>query len=262
MRELVSGISPGPSSTPMGRISSPVGTTTTVGCRRTSRSVTPAAAHAAASMGRSRWPSGSRSSAALMSSPIERTCWYGGTAARISARSASRCTSSRMITASYPGGIGSPVSTTANAAPASTIGRVSEAPTVSSARTAIPSMAAESNAGEERAAHTGPAVTLPTASATGRRTASTRAGQPAAARASRQATRASAAGTSEMYGLSLSARSSDRPPGASAGRSALVPPRSRCEPSRSLIGTGSPRRPCRCRGRWPAPARRRTRRRG
>ena len=38
-----------------------------------------------------------------------------------------------------------------------------------------------------------------------------------------------------------SARSSDRPTGASASRSALVAPRSRCEPSRSLIGpTGTP----------------------
>ena len=45
------------------------------GRRRTSRCVAPAAAAAARSVARSRWPSGSSSSAALTSSPIERTCW-------------------------------------------------------------------------------------------------------------------------------------------------------------------------------------------
>ena len=98
--ELVSGISPGRRSLPIGRISSPVGTTTTRGARRTSSSTTPAAALAAASTGRSRCPSGSSSSVALMSSPIVRTCWYGGTAARTSAPAPVWWTSSRMITAS------------------------------------------------------------------------------------------------------------------------------------------------------------------
>ena len=56
---------------------------------------------------------------------------------------------------------------------------VSLAPRVSAARTAIPSMAAASNGGEERVAHTGPAVTRPAASASGIRTAGSRAGQPA-----------------------------------------------------------------------------------
>ena len=73
--ELVSAISPGASSVPTGRISSPVGMITTRGLRRTTSSTTPAAAQAAMSTGRSRWPSGSSSSVALMSSPIERTCW-------------------------------------------------------------------------------------------------------------------------------------------------------------------------------------------
>ena len=75
INELVSRISPGAGSAPIGRISSPVGTTTTSGRRRTISSVAPAAAQAATSTGRSRCPSGSRSSVALMSSPIERTCW-------------------------------------------------------------------------------------------------------------------------------------------------------------------------------------------
>ena len=75
MRELVSRISPGAGSVPMGRISSPVGTMTTTGARRTASSTAPAAAAAATSTGRSRWPAGSSSSVALMSSPIERTCW-------------------------------------------------------------------------------------------------------------------------------------------------------------------------------------------
>jgi hypothetical protein len=47
---------------------------TTIGARRTTSSMTPAAAQAATSTGRSRWPSGSSNSAALMSSPIDRTC--------------------------------------------------------------------------------------------------------------------------------------------------------------------------------------------
>ena len=78
---------------------------------------------------------------------------------------------------------------------------VSAAPTVSAARTAMPSIAAESNAGEDRSAHTGSAVTRPTASPTGSSTASTRGGQPAAAHASRHARRACSAGTSDTNGL-------------------------------------------------------------
>ena len=80
---------------------------------------------------------------------------------------------------------------------------VSLAPRVSAARTAIPSMPAASNGGEDRLAHTGSAVTRPTASASGTRCAGSRAGQPAASRAARQASRARAAGTSRMNGLSV-----------------------------------------------------------
>ena len=113
--EFVSGSSPSPSSEPTGRSSSPVGITVTTGRRRTTSSVAPAAPAAATSTGRSRWPAGSSSSAALTSSPIERTCWYGAAAARSSTASPSLCTSSRMTTASKSPGIGSPVSTTSKA---------------------------------------------------------------------------------------------------------------------------------------------------
>ena len=78
---------------------------------------------------------------------------------------------------------------------------LSLAPTVSAARTAMPSIADASNEGDERVAHTGPAVTRPTASWSPIRTASTRAGHPAAAHAARQAASASAAGTSRMNGV-------------------------------------------------------------
>ena len=65
----------------------------------------------------------------------------------------------------------------------------------------MPSIAAESNAGEDRRAHTDSAVTRPTASPTGSTTASTRGGQPAAAHASRHARRACSAGMSDTKGL-------------------------------------------------------------
>ena len=91
------------------------------------------------------------------------------------------------------------MSTTAKSS--SSTGVVSAAPTVSAARTAMPSMAAESNAGDDRRAHTDSAVTRPTASPTGSSTASTRGGQPAAAHASRHARRACSAGMSDTNGL-------------------------------------------------------------
>jgi len=80
-------------------------------------------------------------------------------------------------------------------------GVLSLAPTVASARKAIPSIAAASNDGEERVAHTGSAVTRPMASCSPRRTLSTRSGHPAAAHAERQAMSASAPGTSRMNGV-------------------------------------------------------------
>ena len=62
-------------------------------------------------------------------------------------------------------------------------------------------MPAASNGGEDRLAHTGSAVTRPAASATGTRCAGSRAGQPPASHAARQASRARAAGTSRRNGL-------------------------------------------------------------
>ena len=79
-------------------------------------------------------------------------------------------------------------------------GLVSPAPTVSPEWTAMPSMAAASNGGDDRVAHTGSAVTRPTAWSSGSRTTSSRSGQPAAAQASSHEASASAAGWSWMNG--------------------------------------------------------------
>ena len=79
---------------------------------------------------------------ALTSSPMVRTCCHGATAARTSGTPASQWSCSRMTTASKPSGSGSPVSTTAK--PGTRRAAVSVAPTVSAARTAIPSIAAAS----------------------------------------------------------------------------------------------------------------------
>ena len=92
------------------------------------------------------------------------------------------------------------MSTTSNAFASSRTGVVSLAPIVSAACTAMPSMAAASNGGDEVFAQTGSAVTRPTAWSSGSRTVSTRSGQPAAAQASCQAANASAAGRSWMNG--------------------------------------------------------------
>src|SRR3954447_4815557 len=106
-----------------------------------------------------------------------------------------------MTTASKPSGSGSPVSTTSYAPASRYTGVLSLAPTVSAARTAIPSIAEASNDGDDRAAHTGSAVTRPSASASASATTSTRSGQPAASHAARHAARAAAAGTSWMKGV-------------------------------------------------------------
>ena len=103
-----------------------------------------------------------------------------------------------MTTASKSPGIGSPVSTISNAPAASSTGAVSPAPTVSEACTAMPSIAAASKGGDDDRAHTGSAVTRPTAWSSGSRIVSSRSGQPAAAHASSQAANASAAGRSWM----------------------------------------------------------------
>src|SRR3954462_4307359 len=106
-----------------------------------------------------------------------------------------------MTTAAKPSGSGAPVSTTTYAAGGSHTGVLSLAPTVSAARTATPSIAEASNDGDERVAHTGAAVTRPTASWSPIRTASTRPGQPVAAHAALQAASAWAGGTSRMNGV-------------------------------------------------------------
>src|SRR5688572_19370062 len=105
-----------------------------------------------------------------------------------------------MTTASKSPGTGSPVSTTVNAFASSRTGVVSLAPIVSAACTAMPSIAAASNGGDEVFAQTGSAVTRPTAWSSGSRTVSTRSGQPVSAHASSQAAKASAAGRSWMNG--------------------------------------------------------------
>ena len=72
------------------------------------------------------------------------------------------------------------MSTTTKSPGAMSSGVLSFAPTVWEALTAIPSIAAESNGGEDRVAQIGSAVTRPMQSPTGTTTVSTRAGQPAA----------------------------------------------------------------------------------
>src|SRR5215469_10954453 len=71
-------------------------------------------------------------------------------------------------------------------------------------------MPAASNGGDDRLAHTGSAVTRPAASSSGTVMAGSRAGQPAASRALRQAARARAAGTSRMNGLSVMIKSAQQ----------------------------------------------------
>src|SRR3954467_3158308 len=66
-----------------------------------------------------------------------------------------------MTTASRPSGSGSPVSTTTNAPLSRKTGVLSLAPTVSAARSAMPSIAEASNDGEDRCAPTGAAGTRP-----------------------------------------------------------------------------------------------------
>ena len=98
-----------------------------------------------------------------------------------------------MTTASQPSGSASPVSTIAKRSILR--GEVSVAPNVSEARSAMPSIAAASYAGEERSAQIGAAVTRPRASASSSSTTSSRSGTAAS-----QAAIASAAGMSDRNG--------------------------------------------------------------
>ena len=141
--ELYSTMSPLPGAAVGGTSSLPVGMIATRGRRRTGSEVTPPAAAAPTSSGRMVWFSGSTSSVATMSSPMGRTCCQGAAGAMISMSPPASWITSRMITASKPSGMGSPVSTQTACGPTrSRMGAVSMARTVSAARTAAPSMAA------------------------------------------------------------------------------------------------------------------------
>src|SRR6201996_2218244 len=84
-------------------------------------------------------------------------------------------------------------------------GAVSMAPRVSAARSAIPSIAAESNGGDDRVAQIGAAVTRPTAWSSATVTAGRREGHPLSARQRAHSARARARGTSRRNGVVRSA---------------------------------------------------------
>ena len=158
------------------------------------------------SAGRRTWASGTTISVATTSSPMGRTCCQGATAAMISQRwpaawpPSLRLTFSTITTASMPEGRGSPVSTQRAWGPNWRLtGVVSEAPKVSTARTATPSMAEAWKWGEEIRASTGAAVTRPRAFSMG--TASTRRPQPTPSQATRRRCSASCGGTASRYTL-------------------------------------------------------------
>ncbi len=185
-RELLSTTSPGRRADPIGLISSPVGMIAATGLRAVSSVTCPAAAAAARSAGRSRWPAGISSRPAEMSSPLARTCRPRGAGPVIQALpSAPGWTRSRSTTVSVPAGIGSPVSTQANADAASrhrpTAWSGEEA---DAARIAMPSMAAQAERGAAQRAWTGATVTRPSPSPTGTCSAAGTPRQPAAAHAS------------------------------------------------------------------------------
>jgi len=169
IREFVSVNSPGPSTEPTGRISSPVGMMATMGCRATGSAAWPPAAAALRSAGVSRRPAAMSSSPAWKSSPLART-WrprVTGPATRAlpSGRSATR---SRSTTVSVPAGMGSPVSIEVNAAADSTCWPASDAaPGTEAAATAMPSIAAQAKRGAAQRARAAAAATRPSASRTG-----------------------------------------------------------------------------------------------
>jgi hypothetical protein len=164
MSEFVSGSSPFARIASAGRSSSPVGRIATRTGRRTVTCVTPAAAAAARSNGRSRWPGTSNNSPTAMSSPISRTCCQSDASTSTSATSPSNRTRSRITTASRFGDSGLPVSTTSKLPAGSRAGRPDAAPTLAATLTAIPSIAAAEKAGDDRRAQTGSASTRPLAS--------------------------------------------------------------------------------------------------
>ena len=152
--ELYSMMSPRSTGSPIGLSSVPVGKMATRGWRATTTSWCPQPATAPRSNGRSVWPAGSTSWVATISSPIGRTFFHGGTAARMRMATgwrfsaeippppSSGSVSSILITAFAQSGSGSPVSTYCVCSPyASVFGAVKIAPSVSCARTANPSIA-------------------------------------------------------------------------------------------------------------------------
>ena len=138
MVELKSMMSPFLSSLPGSTSSVPVGMIETTGLRRTMTVAWPLASIAAMSTGRITWFSEMISSVATMSSPTRRTCCHGVAGFRISISDSDIfSTSSIMITAFIPSGMGSPVSIAdAWEGAWSRFGLVSEAPKVSMNRTA------------------------------------------------------------------------------------------------------------------------------
>ena len=135
-------MSPGFGSAHGATISSPVGIIATRGFLKTSSSSTPPAMSAPTADGVIRVYEGRIISPAHMSSPIWRMCCHGAAGAWIVTLPSGLCTSSSTImTASQPAGIGSPVSTTVNCPAASVTGVVSVAPKLSFAFIAMPSMA-------------------------------------------------------------------------------------------------------------------------
>src|ERR1700740_2500912 len=84
-------------------------------------------------------------------------------------------------------------------------GAVSLAPRVAAARSAIPSIAAESNGGDDRVAQIGAAVTRPTAWSSATVTAGTHGGHPLSLRQRAHSSSARARGTSRRNGVVRSA---------------------------------------------------------
>ena len=142
MEELNSRMSPGFGSAQGGTISSPVGMMPTTGFASTSASSTPPAIRAPMAAGVISMKLGRIISPAQISSPIWRMCCQGAAGAWIVTLPSSFLTSSStMMTASQPSGMGSPVSTSVNCPGRSVTGVVSVAPKLSRAKSAMPSMA-------------------------------------------------------------------------------------------------------------------------
>ena len=132
MEELNSRMSPGFGSAQGGMISSPVGMMPTTGLARTSSSRTPPAIMAPMAAGVTSMKLGRIISPAQTSSPIWRICCQGAAGAwMVTLPSSFLTSSSTMMTASQPSGMGSPVSSSVNCPFRSVTGVVSVAPKLS-----------------------------------------------------------------------------------------------------------------------------------